>query len=112
MEFKVMKQTEPVGTAYRYTDILQGDVDYTYVKVYLGKYFIIKKTAKGIWINYLGTKKFILLSARKKFACLTSEEAIESYIARKERQIRILSNQLNNAKSALSQAEAIEKGQR
>jgi hypothetical protein len=76
------------------------------LKVNLHKYQIIKETPKGVWIkrNYI-KDKFILLTAKKKFACRTKEEALESFIARKNRQIEILSGQLEIAKLAKKYAE-------
>lgn len=74
-------------------------------ELYLHSYEVLKETPKGVWIQAYGTKKFILQNARKKFACPTIEEAIESFIARKKRQIRILSGQLENAKMAQYYAE-------
>jgi hypothetical protein len=110
MDFIMMKQVKPIGIAYRYNGVLYGDGNgYTYIRVYLSKYPITKKTNKGIWIDIFGRKRFVLLSARKKYACLTQEEALESFKARKNRQIRILNSQLTHAKEALDQAETIEK---
>ena len=61
------------------------------------KFKITKVTAAGIWIDYWTGPKFVLLTANKKFACLSLEEAKKSFRARKNRQIRILSNQLHRA---------------
>jgi len=101
-----------VDKAYRYEDQLYSDgVDQfgdplptSHIKVNLYKYDILSRTEKGIWIRYWNAKckKFILLSAKKKYACLTKEEALESFKARKKRQIRILTSQLNNAKESLN----------
>jgi hypothetical protein len=44
--------------------------------------------------------KFINLKARKQYACRTKEEAYTSYLARKNRQIRILRGQLAKAVTA------------
>jgi hypothetical protein len=101
--------------AYRYQEDIysSGDEEFGYsssVRLNLLEYEIIKRTAKGIWIidnyrfvfmpTYVG-KKFVNLSARKKFACLTKEEAVKSFIARKERQIKILNNKLKDVELAL-----------
>ena len=76
------------------------------LKVHLREYKIISITPKGVWIQLWGLwsdeKKFILLSARKRFACPTKKEAVESFKARKNRQIQILNGQLKQAKEALS----------
>jgi hypothetical protein len=71
----------------------------------LYSYRVIRETSKGVWINDYGKDRFVLLTARKKFACRTKEEALESFIARKNRQIKILSDQLEKAKLAKKYAE-------
>ena len=71
------------------------------------KYKIIRRTEKGVWINNYGEEKFVLLTARKKFACETQAKALTSFIARKNKQIQILSDQLEHAKNGLTFAESI-----
>lgn len=65
-------------------------------------YPIIKRTKCGAWIDYWGSKKFVNLEARKRFACLTAEEALKSFQARKRRQISILKHRLAEAEAALT----------
>ena len=77
-------------------------------EVTLRAYKIIKRTPKGAWIQDFCRKRFVRLTARKKFACETREEALESFRARKRRQIRILQEQIGHARSALSRAERME----
>jgi len=70
-------------------------------------YFCEKHTPKGVWINtggYPGTRKFVLLSGRKRWAYPTQEEALQSYIKRKEwhqvhlaRQTKLVDHCLHNA---------------
>lgn len=55
-----------------------------------------KRTPKGAWIY----DRFVLLTARKKYACETLEEAVESFLARKTRQASIYQHRLNDAKRA------------
>lgn len=45
--------------------------------------------------------RFVLLESRKRFACPTKEEALESFIARKEKQISIYNSKLKRAKESL-----------
>lgn len=70
------------------------------------KYLVLKHTPKGVWLK-TGThfsseawekdheqvkitdKRFVLHSARKRFACPTVELALESFIERKKRQSSI-----------------------
>jgi hypothetical protein len=62
---------------------------------------IVRTTPKGAWINYGGTERFVKLDARKRFACPTKEEALQSFIARKEKQKRILNEQIRQTDNAL-----------
>lgn len=88
------------------------------VEIWLEEYPIVKRTPKGVWINlyshiypvplepsWTDGKKFVNLEARKKYACLTKEEALESFKARKRKQINILKGQLKDAEQALKIAE-------
>ncbi len=101
---------------YRYEEWVTGngvdDYDDPYpgynLEVILKEYKIIKRTPKGVWIRlydyYCGEipKRFVRLSATKKYACESKEEAYESFKARKNRQIAILSEQLQRAIEALN----------
>lgn len=75
------------------------------LEVVLKEYSILKRTPKGFWIGYAfgggGKFKFILANAKKKYAHKTKEAAAESFIARKERQIAILKDQLKCAEREL-----------
>ena len=82
------------------TPIGRGRVD-----VSIMRFEVISHTAKGVWLDYFGKKKFVLADARKKFACPTEIEAWESLIHRKQRQIKILGNQLEDAKIVKHMAE-------
>jgi len=100
--------------AYRYEDVIHAsgweEYGYThYVQVYLRVYTILKHTPKGFWITHqvrIGDrwKRFVLSDARRKFAYLTKEEALESFKKRKERQISLLKTKLKHAENALRQA--------
>lgn len=61
---------------------------------------VLKTTPKGVQI----AGRFCLRDARKRFACPTLHEAIESFVARKDRQIKILSAQLAGAQDVRKQA--------
>lgn len=65
-------------------------------------YPILSRTCRGAWIDVYGEKKFVNLTARKKFACETIEDARESFRQRKRRQIGILSAQLKQAEQYLA----------
>lgn len=85
------------------------------VALYCSKYEILKHTPKGEWIvlywdGYIfdGTivpvKRFVLRNAHKRFACPTKEEALDSFISRKKRQIRILTGKIEDAEMAIQKA--------
>lgn len=75
-------------------------------KVWLRGYPVLRATPKGVWLAIgFGERKFVLLDARKRWACPTEGEARESFIARKRRQIRILAGQLDRARQARWMAE-------
>lgn len=109
---------------YRYTDYLTS-VGYdevrdcslgTKVSVHLSKHLIVKRTPKGAWINLdnlggLTPRRFVLLTALKQWACVSQEEALKSFKARKARQIKILENRLKDAREAVMIANQIEKGE-
>ena len=60
-------------------------------------YPVQKRTPCGAWAN----SRFIRLTALKRYACNTEEEAIESFRTRKTRQISILSHRLREAEEEL-----------
>lgn len=75
------------------------------VKLKIKEYPIIKLTPKGCWIRLNQTdKKFVLLSARKKYANEAIKEAYESFILRKQRHNDILLTTIENNKDAISLA--------
>lgn len=78
------------------------------MRVLQHKYRVLKHTPCGVQLNTWGGPKFVLRDARKRWACPTDEEARESYMARKRRQISILESQLKRAKTGLY---AMEHGQ-
>lgn len=97
---------------YRYDDVSSsgGCVDeygewvrgISYTTVVLTTYPVIKKTPKGAWLS---NGKFVLDGSGKRGAHATKELALESFVARKKRQRRILKAQLSRIKTALIIAE-------
>lgn len=83
---------------YRFKETRRSESRITLTKL---EYFILSKTPTGFWIEYHGRKKFVKSDAKKKFACEKEEDALESYYARKRRQISILKHQLRQAEAAL-----------
>jgi hypothetical protein len=82
-----------------------GEFDSSRVHVYVQEYEVRKRTPKGVWLEYAGFRRFVRDDARKKYACPTLEEAKESFLARKKRQIKILKRQLSHAYQAYVMAE-------
>lgn len=77
------------------------------VSIHLDEYKLVKETRLGYWIvsTWISTDKhWVSKTARKRYAYPTVEEALCSFKCRKQRQIKILANQLNNAREALLQA--------
>lgn len=74
------------------------------LEVKLRRYPILKRTPKGAWIDTglgLLQPRFVLLEARKRFACPTEPEAMESFIQRKRQQLRILKTKVARVETAL-----------
>jgi len=112
---------------YRYYDVQYsagcdeygGDLGPGPVKVHLMEFSIIKETRCGVWIltgYWFGTPeekppkeamRFVNMQANKKYACRTKEEALESFKARKRRQIHILKSQTERAEKALLEADNV-----
>ena len=71
------------------------------VAVELTQYEVESVTKHGVWLRVGYTTRFCKNEAHKRFACPTQEEAMESFIARKQRQLRILTAQANHVREAL-----------
>ncbi|MGJ4945154.1 hypothetical protein ACQR1W_31655 [Bradyrhizobium sp. HKCCYLS1011] len=87
--------------AQRYSYVIDADADrygVTAPELQMTWYAITRRTPKGAWIS----GRFVLLTAHKRWACPTQEEAIESFIARKQKHIRILMSNLKRAEEELA----------
>ena len=69
------------------------------------EYPVVAVTPRGVHLSVWGQRKWVSASARKRFAYPTLELAKASFIARKKRQILLLSTQLVAAKRLLRMAE-------
>lgn len=109
LKFKKLIKEPSLGyQAYRYETHLYSSGYDVIIRNELRKFDVIKRTQHGIWIQDLsGNKRFVKLDARKKFACLTISNAKESFIKRKELQIRILEAKLKNTRESLFMIEHI-----
>jgi uncharacterized DUF497 family protein len=88
---------------YRYEDVLYYNMG---VKVNEIRFVLVKETPKGYWIKHTWDnqdeyKKWVSNDGKKRHAYPTKEEALINFKARKNRQIKILSARLENAKNAL-----------
>lgn len=74
--------------------------------VELRRFRVLKRTPKGVWLEgWPSSRRFVLNEATKRFACPTIAEALESFIARKKRQIKIYRRRMEDAQDALRIAE-------
>lgn len=118
MGLEVAAQTESRSEVwYRYDNYTTASADKhgkilsTQVHIHCTDYRVIKTTPKGVWLgdewlgHVTGPKRFVLRDARKRFACPTKKEALESFLARKKRQRSILSAQISDVADAIALAE-------
>ncbi len=118
-------ETSELGYLYRYyavhyslgVDQWDDPLPGYRLSIQLEKFAILKRTPKGAWIRFdrfsmdpADDKKFVLLTANKRYACPDLDSAMESFIARKKRQILILKARLQSTQAALNLAESLEKG--
>ncbi len=81
------------------------------VKVTIEPFQVIRKTPCGVWIappwafadenGHYKCQRWVKRDANKRFACPTIVEAVESFKARKVRQIKILNAQIRSAERAI-----------
>jgi hypothetical protein len=103
--FKQLAIENPLEYLYRIQNSLEGDEDSYHVVLLCFRYRVIERTPKGAWASFSNhdmlKDRFILLTAKKKYACRTKEEAKVDFEAKKRRQIWILKIQLDHAQRAL-----------
>ncbi len=83
----------------------------SYTEIRMREFQVTKYTPKGVWLHgagWDGGKKFVLRDARKRYACPTIEEAGESFLARKKRQLSILISQSQSVREAINKFEGKE----
>lgn len=81
-------------TWYRYVNRHYGSG----VKICCDEYTVRKVTPKGVWLEY---GPWVAFNTRKRYAYPTKELALDSFIRRKEWQVRHLTLELEKAKEAL-----------
>lgn len=101
---------------YRYDDYLSsGWTDYgapppSVVVITLQEFRVVSHTKSGVWLCFVpfgeaSKDRWVSNTARKRFACATKEAALESFLARKRKQLLILASQLDRATQAMQKAE-------
>lgn len=70
--------------------------------VHMHSFRVIKETPCGVWLDSFGGRRFVLRDARKRFACPTKEDALASFRARKEKQLRILKKRIRHVERCLT----------
>lgn len=101
-----------IDTVYRYKEqryaSLYDEFNQSYyrgeVTLRCLEFRVLKRTHCGVWIDEYGTRRFVNLNARRKFASASKADALLSFIARKNRQISILSAQRADAEDACAKA--------
>lgn len=92
---------------YRYYEVDYGEYA-TDIKVKCEEFNVRRTTPKGYWIRsphaYRGGERWVSNYSKKRYAYPTKKEALISFIARKRRQIGILSYQLEKATVAKTEA--------
>lgn len=68
------------------------------------EYAVVKRTPKGVRLNI--DNKFVSSTARRRWACPTVEEAVESFLARKAREASILKARLKRIEEAVALAKS------
>jgi hypothetical protein len=69
------------------------------VYVSIHEYRVTRETPKGVWLD---NGRFVLRDARKRWACPTRDEAVESFLARKRRQLRLLNSTVSQVEQAVT----------
>lgn len=72
-----------------------------YDRIHTETYHILSQTECGAWICIFGGKKFVNLKARKQWASVTEQKALDCFIARKNRHLNILRGQIKTIETGL-----------
>jgi hypothetical protein len=102
--YKPQLPTEPAkwyrfeDRRYSVSDPETGEHDYTRHDVELKTFTVAGYTPKGVWLRLYFTKRWVKYGARRRFACPTIAEALESYVARKNKQEAIYQARADAAK--------------
>lgn len=91
-------------TRYLRDGLSLGDAEKTVVT--LRRYTMQNETPRGYWIigGHWMKRRWISKTANKRYACPTKEQALESLLRRKQRQVEILERRLEEARKQLNAA--------
>ena len=85
------------------------------VRLTLMTFNLHRETPKGYWIGYghpdgfNSPSKWVSKTARKRYAYPTKEQALENYVKRTERRVKILKAQLHRVEIGLDRAIQLQK---
>jgi hypothetical protein len=82
---------------YRLDYRLTGDG----IRVGVDVFSVVKETPCGYWIETWDGGRWVARKGKKRFACPTMDEAIDSFRARKHRHLAILRGTIQNIQAAL-----------
>ena len=115
--YRYQETSTPVGS-WDYDLEIFRSYGHDDVKVELEIFELVKETPKGYWIvseswvdldeGFISlAKKWISKTSRKRFAYPTKQEALDSFLIRKKKQIEYVKRSLTNAEKALELGEKI-----
>lgn len=91
---------------YRYVDPYDTDS----IHLCTEEWRVDKITPAGYWIESYGERKFVLAGGGKRYAYPSKEEALDSYIIRKNRQLQHLASTKHKAEHGLFLAKELKEG--
>jgi hypothetical protein len=116
MKFYRYRYTATAIGSFDYDSEYFNDYGYDDVKLELEEFLLVRETPKGYWIapiwfggfgHYPDEERWVSKTARKRHAYPTKKEALESFLARKTKQAKILKRQLTNVEKAIKLAEKL-----
>ncbi|HTS04767.1 MAG TPA: hypothetical protein VMP68_04225 [Candidatus Eisenbacteria bacterium] len=80
--------------------------EFTGMRLVMFEYSVAKTTPKGVWLQEsINHKRFVLRDARKRYACPTKKEALESFLARKQKHLRIERQRVQEIEESIALAQ-------
>ena len=81
-------------------------VSASHTDIYVQELQVLRKTPRGVWLDmpFGCPARFVLADARKRYAWPTLAEAVDSFVARKRRHLKILRAQARTVEALLTAA--------